>query len=69
MPRITRDESLDLYDYLDATDARPKRRKKAAAPAFNVTDDWPDSVPITEQEIRIFETWFGDILDRLFSPR
>lgn len=69
MPRITRDESLDLYDYLDAVEVRPKRRKRVAARPCKVTDDWPDPVLITEQEIRVFETWFGDILNRLFSPR
>jgi hypothetical protein len=32
-----------------------------------VTDDWPDEVPITEAEIVVFEAWFGDLFDELFS--
>ena len=34
---------------------------------WTVTDDWPDDVPITEAEIEVFEAWFGDLFDELFS--
>ena len=34
-----------------------------------VTGDWPDEVPITEAEIEVFEAWFGDLFDELFSTR
>jgi len=34
-----------------------------------VTDDWPDDVPVTETEIEVFEAWFGDLFDELFSTR
>jgi len=34
-----------------------------------VTDDWPAEVPITEAEIEVFEAWFGDMFDELFSTR
>jgi hypothetical protein len=34
-----------------------------------VTDDWPAEVPITEAEIEVFEAWFGDLFDELFSMR
>ena len=59
----------DLYDY-----ARPRARR-AGRPAvedtitWTVTDDWPDEVPITEAEIEVFEAWFGDLFDELFSTR
>jgi hypothetical protein len=33
-----------------------------------VIDDWPEKVPITEEEVEIFERYFGDVLDRLFGP-
>ena len=32
-------------------------------------DNWPDEVPITEAEIEVFEAWFGDLFDELFSTR
>ena len=28
-----------------------------------------DEVPITEAEIEVFEAWFGDLFDELFSTR
>ena len=36
---------------------------------WTVTDDWPDEVPITEAEIEVFEAWFGDLFEELFSTR
>jgi hypothetical protein len=59
----------DLYDY-----ARPPvRRRGRAAPedptTWTVKDDWPEHVPVTEAEIGVFEAWFGDLFDELFSPR
>ena len=33
-----------------------------------VTDDWPDRVPVTAAEVRVFEAWFGDLFDELFGP-
>ena len=59
----------DLYDY-----ARPPARR-AGRPAlentttWTVTDDWPEDVPVTEAEIDVFEAWFGDLFDELFSTR
>lgn len=32
---------------------------------WTVTDDWPDTVPVTEAEILVFEQWFGDVIDEL----
>lgn len=35
---------------------------------WNVVNDWPDPVPVTEAEIAVFERWFGDLFDELFDP-
>jgi hypothetical protein len=32
-------------------------------------DDWPEDVPVTEAEIEVFEAWFGDLFDEMFSTR
>ena len=37
--------------------------------AWTVTDDWPEEAPVTEAEIEVFEAWFGDLFDELFSTR
>ncbi len=29
----------------------------------------PEDVPVTEAEIDVFEAWFGNLFDELFSPR
>jgi hypothetical protein len=60
----------DLYDY-----TRPRRAQRPGRPApeepstWTVTDDWPEDVPVTEAEIEVFEAWFGDLFDELFSTR
>jgi hypothetical protein len=59
----------DLHDY-----ARPPaRRRGRPAPedptTWTVKDDWPEDVPVTEAEIEVFEAWFGDLFDELFSTR
>jgi hypothetical protein len=59
----------DLHDY-----ARPPaRRSGRPAPEDPgkraVKDDWPEDVPVTEAEIEVFEAWFGDLFDELFSTR
>lgn len=59
----------DLYDYAHP----PARRLRGPAPedptTWTVTDDWPEDVPVTEAEIEVFEAWFGDLFDELFSTR
>ena len=59
-----------LYDY---TRPRPARRPGRPAPVdpstWTVTDDWPEDVPVTGAEIEVFEAWFGDLFDELFSTR
>jgi hypothetical protein len=32
---------------------------------WTVTDDWPDPVPVTSDEVALFERWFGDLFDEL----
>ena len=63
----------DLYDYAadPAPSTRPPRRKPSGKWHDNlrVTDDWPDRVPVTEEEVDVFERYFGDLLDRLFGGR
>jgi hypothetical protein len=60
----------DLYDY-----TRPRRARRPGRPApkdpgaWTVADDWPEEVPVTEAEIEVFEAWFGDLFDELFSTR
>jgi hypothetical protein len=51
--------------------ASPSRRPAGGGgyDQWTVTDDWPDEVPITEAEIDVFEAWFGDLFDELFSTR
>lgn len=34
---------------------------------INVTDDWPEAVPVTDHEARIIEAFFADVLDDLFG--
>lgn len=59
----------DLYDHLRPPVRRRRRRAKKKPSEWTVTDDWPDEVPITEAEIEVFEAWFGDLFDELFSTR
>lgn len=74
-PRQPVPETLadDLFDYAD--DPTPDGRERRRSPlrivdveALPVFDDWPERVPITEEELQIFERYFGHVLDRLFGP-
>ena len=69
--RVVAAEALldDLYDYARPPARRPGRPAPDDATTWTVTDDWPDEVPITEAEIEVFEAWFGDLFDELFSTR
>ena len=62
-----------LFDYAD--DPTPDGRERRSSPlriveveTLPVFDDWPEKVPITEEELQIFERYFGHVLDRLFGP-
>jgi hypothetical protein len=64
----------DLYDYGGEPAPSSASRRRDPSPgrfdieSLPVIDDWPERVPVTEAEIDIFERYFGDVLDRLFSP-
>jgi hypothetical protein len=45
----------------------PGRPPKHDLSTWRVTDDWPDPVPVTLAEVEVFERWFGDLFDELFS--
>jgi len=34
---------------------------------WRVIDDWPQSVPVTQAEIDVFEARFGDLFDEFFG--
>lgn len=59
----------DLYDYAHLPTRRPGRPVPDDLSTWTVTDDWPEDVPVTEAEIEVFEAWFGDLFDELFSTR
>ena len=74
-PRHPVPETLpdDLFDY--AGEPTPDGRERRRSPlrivdveSLPVFDDWPEKVPITEEELQIFERYFGHVLDRLFGP-
>lgn len=62
-----RPEPASLYDYRQPA-PRPGRPPKHDLTGWRVTDDWPERVPVTPEEVDVFEAWFGDILDELFGP-
>jgi hypothetical protein len=76
-PRKSRRQNLtaadapadDLYDYAHPPTRRPGRPAPADPTTWTVKDDWPEHVPVTEAEIEVFEAWFGDLFDELFSTR
>jgi len=64
-------EKIDLYDYAQVmpTPATPNRPVKDDLSDWRVVDDWPEKVPVTSEEVDVFERWFGDILGELFGPK
>jgi hypothetical protein len=61
--------SDDLYDYARPRHHRPGRPSPDDPSTWTVKDDWPGDVPVTDAEIEVFEAWFGDLFDELFSTR
>ena len=59
----------DLYDYARPPTRRAGRPVPDDPTTWTVRDDWPEDVPVTEAEIEVFEAWFGDLFDELFSTR
>ena len=61
-------DNVDLYDYAEPYRRRRGRPVKTDLSDWRVLDDWPDPVPVAAVEVDVFEAWFGDILDALFTP-
>ncbi|MFB9267685.1 hypothetical protein ACFFWD_31890 [Bradyrhizobium erythrophlei] len=63
----------DLFDYANDPAPRACYSRRGPSPrSFDVAtltavDDWPQCVPVTEEELDIFKRYFGDVLDRLFG--
>jgi hypothetical protein len=55
------------YDYARPPERRASRPAPEKPTTWTVKDDWPEEVPVTEAEIEVFEAWFGDLFDELFS--
>lgn len=53
----------------DAAVCPPRRGRppKHDLRRWRVIDDWPKVVPVTQAEVAVYESWFGDILDELFG--
>ncbi|WP_447952421.1 hypothetical protein [Sphingopyxis chilensis] len=45
----------------------PGRPPKHDLSTWRVVNDWPNPVPVTLAEVEVFERWFGDLFDELFS--
>jgi hypothetical protein len=67
-PVRTRPDGLDLYGYRDEAAPKPGRPPKHDLAGWRVVDDWPERVPVTSEELDVFEAWFGEVLDELFGP-
>ena len=59
----------DLYDYLQTPAPRVGRPPRYDFSCWQVVDDWPETVPISEAELDLFEAHFGDLLDELFGAK
>lgn len=70
MPRYSRPRPPSVSQQLEALlgFAWPMGRPcKYDLSTWNVSDDWPDPVPVGEAEIAVFERWFGDVIDQLLE--
>ena len=57
----------DLYIQIELW-PRIGRPAKHDLLAWTITDDWPELVPVTQAEVDVFDSWFGDLFDELFGP-
>lgn len=64
-PPTTSDQLEALLGFRWEIGRPPKHNFKA----WTVTDDWPDPVPVTMAEVEVFEHFFGNLFDELFSGR
>ena len=71
MPRRHTSLGILPVDLYIPTEPWPRigRPAKHDLSTWTVTDDWPESVPISDAELDVFEAWFGDLFDDLFGPR
>lgn len=60
------DLHIDLYDYQMPKERKPrqKRRRKWNP---TITDDWPEVVPVSVEEVELYELHLGDELDRILG--
>lgn len=72
MVRPAHERSPSASEQLEALLGEPwpfrGRAPKYDLSTWAVTDDWPNPVPVTSAEVDVFERWFGDLFDELFSP-
>lgn len=58
----------ELREYMRTSWPHSGRPPAEDVETWIVTDDWPERVPVTEEEVAVFEAWFGDLFDELFGP-
>lgn len=54
------------YPPIEPAAEPPKRRRRSDLP-ITVTDDWPEQVPIGDDELHTLEGYMGRELDELFG--
>lgn len=65
----------DFYDYVRPVQSAPPESRSRArkggehAWSLNISDDWPDHVPVTESELDLFEVHFGPLIDELLGSK
>ena len=64
----SRAAKIDLYDYAQIPEPKPRGRPEPELTDWRVTDEWLKRVPVTSSEVDVFEAWFGDPFDDLFGP-
>ena len=55
--------------YLDPLPSRKSITPKHPTGQLCVVDDWPERVPVTPEEVEVFERWFGKLLDELLAKQ
>jgi len=72
MPRTRKPRPPSASEQLEALLGRPwpipGRPPRHDLSTWTVIDDWPDPVPVTTPEVDIFESWFSDLFDAIFTP-
>ena len=72
MARLRKERTPTASEQLEALLGQPLpfpgRPPKHDLSTWTVTDDWPESVPVTEAEVEVCEQWFADLFDELSGP-